>query len=119
MPGPFHAVYARRRRSCSLRAALRYELKDTGCHRHLADAGPTDTEFFERADMEDTPAGVGPKADPARSPATGFEAMMAGQDQSSPASLTTKLQGRGSRLMPDSAKAEMHRRMAEPGSAKP
>ena len=33
------------------------------------------------------------------------------------ASLSTKLQGRGSRLMPDKVKAELHRRMAEPGSA--
>ena len=34
------------------------------------------------------------------------------------ASLKTKAQGRGGRFMPDSAKAEMHRKMAEPGSAK-
>ena len=33
------------------------------------------------------------------------------------ASLATKLQGHGSRLVPDKVKAEMHRRMAEPGSA--
>jgi hypothetical protein len=33
-------------------------------------------------------------------------------------SLSTKLQGRGGRLMPDRVKAMMHRRMAEPGSAK-
>jgi hypothetical protein len=32
--------------------------------------------------------------------------------------MNTKLQGRGSRFLPDSAKAELHRRMAEPGSAK-
>jgi len=30
-------------------------------------------------------------------------------------SLSTKLQGRASRLMPDRVKAMMHRRMAEPG----
>jgi hypothetical protein len=33
-------------------------------------------------------------------------------------SVSTKLQGRGSRLLPDSLKAKMHRRMAEPGSGK-
>jgi hypothetical protein len=33
-------------------------------------------------------------------------------------SLSTKLQGRGSRVLPDSAKAAMHRRMAAPGSEK-
>jgi hypothetical protein len=34
----------------------------------------------------------------------------------SPRWLSTKLRGRASRLMPDSAKAALHRRMAEPGS---
>jgi uncharacterized protein len=34
------------------------------------------------------------------------------------ASLTTKLQGRAGRFMPDSAKAAMHRKLAEPGSGK-
>ncbi len=34
------------------------------------------------------------------------------------ASRSSKLQGRGSRLLPDSVKAQMHRRMAEPGSAR-
>jgi hypothetical protein len=32
-------------------------------------------------------------------------------------SLSTKLQGRASRFVPDRAKAAMHRRMAAPGSA--
>ena len=41
---------------------------------------------------------------------------MAGKERVVAASLSTKLQGRGSRLLPDSAKAAMHRRMAEPGS---
>ena len=41
---------------------------------------------------------------------------MAGKERVVAASLTTKLQGRGSRLMPDKVKAEMHRKMAEPGS---
>ena len=39
---------------------------------------------------------------------------MAGKERVVSASLTTKLQGRGSRLLPDSVKAEMHRKMAEP-----
>ena len=43
---------------------------------------------------------------------------MAGKERVVSASLKTKLQGRASRFMPDSAKAKMHRKMAEPGSAK-
>ena len=47
----------------------------------------------------------------------GFEAMMAGKERVVSSSLSTKLQGRGSRFIPDSVKAKMHSRMAEPGSA--
>ncbi len=43
---------------------------------------------------------------------------MDGKERAVAASISTKLQGRGSRLLPDSAKAEAHRKMAEPGSAK-
>jgi uncharacterized protein len=43
---------------------------------------------------------------------------MAGKERVVASSLSTKLQGRGSRVLPDSVKAAMHRRMAEPGSAK-
>jgi hypothetical protein len=46
------------------------------------------------------------------------DGLMAGKERVVSASTSTKLQGRGSRFLPDSAKAEMHRRMAEPGSAK-
>jgi hypothetical protein len=42
--------------------------------------------------------------------------MMAGDERVVSASPSTKLHGRASRLMPDSAKAALHRRMAEPGS---
>ena len=43
---------------------------------------------------------------------------MAGKERVVSASLSTKAQGRGSRFLPDSVKAEMHRKMAEPGSGK-
>jgi short-subunit dehydrogenase len=80
--------------------------------------GPTETEFFERADMLDTKVGASDKDDPADVARDGFEALMAGKERVVSASLSTKLQGRGSRLMPDKLKAGMHRRMAEPESAK-
>jgi uncharacterized protein len=44
--------------------------------------------------------------------------MMAGKERVVASSPSTKAQGRFSRLMPDSVKAEMHRRMAKPGSGK-
>ena len=119
MPGSFQAVYnASKSFDQSLALALRNELKDTEVTITSLMPGPTDTEFFERADMEDTKIGAGDKDDPEDVARLGFEALMDGKERVVAASANTKLQGRASRLLPDSAKAEMHRKMAEPGSAK-
>jgi short-subunit dehydrogenase len=118
MPGSFQAVYnASKSFVQSFALALREELKDTDVTITSLMPGPTDTEFFDRADMLDTKVGAGDKDDPADVAAAGFEALMAGKERAVAASLSTKVQGRGSRLLPDSLKAAMHRRMAEPGSA--
>src|SRR4051794_21382694 len=117
MPGSFQAVYnASKSFVQSFALALRNELKDTGVTVTSLMPGPTDTEFFERADMMDTKVGQGDKDDPADVARDGFEALMNGDERVVSASLSTKLQGHGSRLMPDRVKAAMHRRMAEPGS---
>jgi short-subunit dehydrogenase len=117
MPGSFQAMYnASKAFVQSFALALREELKDTGVTVTSLMPGPTDTEFFERADMLDTKVGAGDKDDPADVAKAGFEALMAGKERVIAASSSTKLQGRGSRLLPDSVKAAMHRRMAEPGS---
>jgi uncharacterized protein len=117
MPGAFQAVYnASKSFVQSFALALRNELKDTGVTVTSLMPGPTETEFFERADMLDTKVGAGDKDDPADVARDGFEALMAGKERVVSHSLSTKLQGRGSRLLPDGVKAEMHRRMAEPGS---
>jgi short-subunit dehydrogenase len=119
MPGAFQAVYnASKSFVQSFALALRNELKDTGVTVTSLMPGPTDTEFFERADMLDTKIGAGDKDDPADVARDGFEALMAGDERAVSASMSTKLQGRGSRMLPDAAKAELHRRMAEPGSAR-
>jgi short-subunit dehydrogenase len=119
MPGAFHAVYnASKSFVQSFALALREELKDSGVTVTSLMPGPTETEFFERADMLDTKVGSSSKDDPADVARDGFEALMRGDERVVSHSLSTKLQGRGSRLMPDRVKAMMHRRMAEPGSAK-
>jgi short-subunit dehydrogenase len=119
MPGAFQAVYnASKSFDQSFALALRNELKDTGVTVTSLMPGPTDTEFFERADMLDTRVGAGEKVDPADVARDGFEALMAGDERVVSASLTTKVQARAGRVLPDSVKAEMHRKMAEPGSAK-
>jgi short-subunit dehydrogenase len=118
MPGPFQAVYnASKSFVQSFALALRNELKDTGVTVTSLMPGPTETEFFERAEMTDTAVGASDSKDsPADVARDGFEALMNGDERVVSASLATKLQGRGSRFLPDSVKAEAHRKMAEPGS---
>jgi short-subunit dehydrogenase len=117
MPGAYHAVYnASKSFVQSFALALRNELQGTDVSVTSLMPGPTETEFFERADMLDTKLGAGDKDDPADVARDGFEALMAGDERVVSASLKTKLQGRGSRLLPDSAKAAMHRNLAKPGS---
>jgi short-subunit dehydrogenase len=119
MPGPFQLVYnASKSFVQSFAVGLRNELKDTGVTVTSLQPGPTDTEFFERADLEGTKLDEGPKDDPADVARDGFEALMKGDERVVSASLMTKAQGRGSRFLPDSAKAALHRKMAEPGSGK-
>jgi short-subunit dehydrogenase len=119
MPGAFQAVYnASKSFVQSFALAIRNELKDTNVTITALMPGPVETEFFERADMLDTKVGADDKDDPADVARDGFEALMAGKERVVSHSLKTKAQGRAGRFMPDSAKAAMHRSMAEPGSAK-
>jgi short-subunit dehydrogenase len=119
MPGSFQAVYnASKSFVQSFALALRNELKDTGVSITSLMPGPTETEFFERADMLDTRVGSSDKDDPADVARDGFEALMAGDERVVSHSASTKAQARAGRLMPDSAKAEAHRKLAEPGKAK-
>ena len=101
----------------SFALALRNELKDTEIVITSLMPGPTDTEFFERADMLDTKVGADEKDDPAQVARQGYEALMAGDARVVGGSFKNKAQVAAGRFMPDSAKAEMHRKMAEPGSA--
>ena len=120
MPGSFQAVYnASKSFVQSFAIALREELKDTGVTVTSLMPGPTDTDFFARARMLDTRIGRSKsKDDPADVARDGFEALMNGDERVVSASLSTKLQGHGSRLMPDRLKAKLHRGMAEPGKGR-
>ncbi|MEV8509803.1 SDR family NAD(P)-dependent oxidoreductase [Actinoplanes sp. NPDC051475] len=118
MPGTYQAVYnASKSFVQSFAEAVRAELKDTGVTVTSLMPGPTDTNFFERADMMDTRVGAGEKDDPAQVAEQGFKALMKGEEKVVAGSLKTRVQGAASKIMPDRAKAEMHRKMAEPGSA--
>ena len=118
MPGTYQAVYnASKSFVQSFAEALRAELKDTGVTVTALMPGPTDTNFFHRADMDDTRVGAGSKDDPAVVAEQGVSALLDGKEKVTGGSLKTKAQATASKVMPDAVKAEMHRRMAEPGSA--
>ncbi len=80
--------------------------------------GATDTEFFNRAGMDDTSVGQDDKkADPAKVAKDGWDAMMAGKGHIT-SGLKNKLQVAAAGVVPQAVLAEMHRGMAEPGSGK-
>ena len=117
MPGTYQAVYnASKSFVQSFALALRNELKDTGVTVTALMPGPTDTEFFERADMLDTRVGAGDKDDPALVAKQGFEALMKGAERVVAGSAKTKVMAAAAKVTPDSVKAAQHRKMAEPGS---
>jgi short-subunit dehydrogenase len=97
--------------------ALQHELKDSGVTVTCLMPGPTDTEFFERADMEDTKVGQQKKDDPGDVAKTGFDAMMKGETQVV-SGLKNKLQAAMANVTSADRLAEQHRALAELGSAK-
>jgi short-subunit dehydrogenase len=116
MPGAFQAVYNGTKSFIdSFAYALRNELKDSGVSVTVLMPGPTDTRFFERAEMQDTKIGQQKKDDPAMVAKVGFEAMMAGESDVI-AGWKNKLEAMASNVVPAEALAERHRQMAEPGS---
>lgn len=119
MPAPFEAVYgASKAFLLSFSEALRNELKDTGVTVTALMPGATETNFFHRAGMDDTKVGASEKDDPAEVAKDGFEALMAGKDKVIAGAFKNKLQGGlGSRILPETVKAELHRKQGEPGSA--
>lgn len=117
MPGSFQAVCNGTKVFIdSFSWAPRNELKDSGVTVTCLMPGPTDTDFFDRADMMDTDVGTGSKADPADVARVGFKAMRDGE-RDVVAGLKNTVQVALASVMPSAVLAEQHRKMAEPGSA--
>jgi short-subunit dehydrogenase len=117
MPGTYQAAYNGTKALLdSFAYALRAELSGTAITVTCLMPGATETDFFERADMLDTKVGAGPKQPADQVAKLGYEAMMKGE-----ADVITgwqnKLRAAISHLAPSTVSAEMHRKMAEPGSA--
>jgi short-subunit dehydrogenase len=116
MAGAFQAVYNGSKAFVdSFAAALGNEIKDSGVTITCLKPGATETEFFHRAELDDTKVGQAKKDDPADVAKTGWEAMKKGE----PAvihGLKNKMEVAAASMMTDATTAKLHRAQAEPGS---
>ena len=116
--GSFHAVYNGSKAFIdSFAAAIGNEIKDSGVTITCLKPGATETEFFHRAEMDDTKVGQSKKADPADTAKTGWDAMMKGE-HAVVDGLMNKATVLASGVMSEAMTAEQHRKSAEPGSGK-
>jgi short-subunit dehydrogenase len=117
MVAPREAVYAATKAFVlSLAHSLRYELRDTGVSVTALQPGPTDTDFFHRAGMDDTEVGSKGKfeSQPADVARQGIEALLAGKDHAYAAATKTKIEGMLANVIPGATKGAMHEKMAKP-----
>ena len=99
----------------SFAAALGNELKDTGVTVTCLKPGATETEFFTRADMDDTKVGQSKKADASDVAKLGWNAMKQG-DHVATHGLMNKVQVLAAGILPESFSAQQGRKVNEPGS---
>ena len=92
------------------------ELKDSGVSVTVLMPGPTDTEFFHRAGLDDTVVGQAKKMDAGDVAKIGYHAMQRGEGDVV-AGVMNKVQAAMAAVTPQTVLAEMHRKQAEPGSA--
>ena len=117
MVAPREAVYAATKAFVlSFAHSLRYELRDSSITVTALQPGPTDTDFFHRAGMDNTKVGQKGKEEsqPDDVAHQGIEALLAGDDHVYAASTTTKLEGKLANLVPGALKGAMHEKMAKP-----
>jgi short-subunit dehydrogenase len=117
MVAPREAVYAASKAfDLSFAKSLRAELEGTGVTVTALQPGPTDTDFFHRAGMDNTETGQQGKkeSEPYEVAKQGFEALMNGDKHVYAASLKTKFEGAVANFIPDAVKAAMHEKMAKP-----
>jgi uncharacterized protein len=117
MVAPREAVYAATKAFVlSFAHSLRYELRDSGITVTALQPGPTNTDFFHRAGMDDTEVGFKGKSEsqPDDVARQGIDALLAGDDHVYAASMKTKLEGKLANVVPGAMKGAMHEKMAKP-----
>lgn len=116
MPGPFESVYSASKAFVqSFAEGLAVETKDKGITITALQPGPTETNFFHRADMDDTKIGPKEKDDPAMVARAGYDALMDGKDRVI-TGLKNKVEANIARVMPQTVSAKLHKSMTLPNS---
>ena len=118
LAGAFQAVYNGSKAFIdSFAAALNEELRDTGVTVTCLKPGATETNFFHRAELDDTKVGQAKKDDPADVAKAGWDAMNKGEP-SVIYGLKNHMQVGAAGVLTDATTAKLHRAQAEPGSGK-
>ena len=121
MVAPREAVYAATKAFVlSFAHSVRYELRDTGITVTALQPGPTDTDFFHRAGMDNTEVGSKGKEEsqPQDVAKQGIDALLSGDDHVYAASAKTKIEGMMANAIPGNMKGAMHEKMARPQNKK-
>ena len=115
MPGAYQLVYNSTKAFVNdFCTGLANEIKHTPVVISCLMPGVTDTQFFDRAGMEDTKAGnMANKADPEKVARDGYKALLNGDTQEV-SGLMNKVQAVFADILPDEIVAKMHRRLAQP-----
>lgn len=115
MPGPYQSVYHGTKAFVnSWSEAIRNELKDSNVSVTVLLPGATDTDFFNKADMNESKiVQEGSLADPVKVAKDGYEALMSGDDKIV-SGLKNKAMVAMGNITPDSMVAENMRKQQEP-----
>ena len=114
LPGPWQAVYhATKAYVLSFTEALISELKDSAVTLTVLQPGATDTDFFHKADMEDSKILDTKLSDPVKVAKDGYEALMSGDDKII-SGMKNKLMVGMSHVMPEAMVADQMNKMQQP-----
>ena len=116
LPGPWQAVYhATKAYVLSFTEALIRELKDSAVSMTALQPGATDTDFFNKAEMQESKIMDTKLSDPAQVAKDGYEALMKGDDKVV-SGLKNKAMMGMSNMMPDKMVAAKIAKVQEPKS---
>ena len=114
LPGPWQAVYhATKAYVLSFTEAVIRELKDSAVTMTALQPGATDTDFFNKAEMQESKILDTKLSDPAKVAKDGYEALMKGDDKIV-SGFKNKVMVGSSNIMPDTMVAAQMDKMQQP-----